>query len=147
MITIEKVKREELKEAISIYDENHNVITNREKLFKQYEKLENNPDYYNLVAKLDGKIVGMATVIVNHDIVEELKPFLTVWNLGVHKDYRRKKVGTALLDYIYELGKTLNCDFISLIAETENEIGQKFYDSLGYQREVGYVRLIGKQKW
>lgn len=143
-LIIEKLQSTDLREAISIYDDNHNLKTNYEKLFREYDKIYNNPDYHNIVAKLDDKIVGMATVVLNHDIVEELHPFLTVWNLGIHKDYRRRKIGTAMLKYIYEYAENLGCDFISLIAEKENNVGQKFYESLGYKKEVGYVKLISK---
>lgn len=86
-LVIEKLSKKELREAVSIYDDNHNLKTNYEKLEKEYDKIYNNPDYHNIVAKLDGKIVGLATVVVNHDIVEELHPFLTVWNLSVHNLY------------------------------------------------------------
>ena len=146
-LIIEKLKQEDLKEAIAIYDTNHNLKTNYEKLYEQYDSIYNNPDYYNIVAKLNGKIIGMATIVINHDIVEELHPFLTVWNLGVHKEYRRMKVGTKMLDYIYNLAKNLKCDFIALIAESDNIIGQQFYESLGYIKEIGYVKLINKSIW
>ena len=146
-LIIEKLQKKDLKEAVSIYDDNHKLKTNYEKLFEQYDSIYTNPDYHNIVAKLNGKIVGMATIIVNRDIVEELHPFLTVWNLGVHKDYRRMKIGTKILDYIYEFAKSLECDFISLIAETDNITGQQFYESLGYIKEVGYVKLINKSNW
>lgn len=146
-LIIEKLKKEDLEEAISIYDMNHNVTTNYEKLIDNFDKINNNLDYYNIVAKLDNKIVGFASIVINHDIVEELKPFLTVWNFGVHKGYRRNKIGTSMFNYIYEFAKKLNCDFISLIAETDNVIAQNFYESLGYIREVGYVKLINKEKW
>ena len=146
-VMIEKLKKEDLKEAIAIYDTNYNVKTNYDKLIKEYDKIYNNPDYNNIVAKIDNKIVGLATIVVNHDIVEELKPFLTVWNLGVHKDYRRMKIGTEMLNYIYKYAKQLDCEFIALITEKDNEIGQKFYESLGYYKQVGYVKLINKQTW
>ena len=146
-LVIEKLKKDDLKEAISIYDMNHNIKTNYEKLVNNFDKINDNPDYHNIVAKLDNKIVGFATIVINHDIVEELKPFLTVWNFGVHKDYRRNKIGTRMFDYIYDFAKKLDCDFISFIAETENVVAQNFYESLGYIREVGYVKLINKEKW
>ncbi|MBQ7141432.1 MAG: GNAT family N-acetyltransferase [Bacilli bacterium] len=146
-LTIEKLRKEDLKEAVSIYDINHNLTTNCAKLFKEYDKIYNNPDYHNIVAKIDNKIVGLATIVVNHDIVEELKPFLTIWNFGVHKDYRRNKIGTRMLNYIYEYAEKLECEFIALIAEKDNVIGQKFYESLGYYKQVGFVKLINKEKW
>lgn len=146
-LIIEILQKSDLREAISIYDSNYNLKTNYEKLFQEYDKIYNNPDYHNIVVKLDSKIVGMATIVINRDIVEELHPFLTVWNLGVHKDYRRMKIGTAMLEYIYNYAKELGCDFISLIAEKDNIIGQKFYESLEYEKKVGYVKLINKQNW
>lgn len=143
-LIIEKLQKRDLEEAISIYDDNHGLKTNIQKLYREYDKIYDDPNYHNIVARLDGKIVGLATIVINRDIVEELHPFLTVWNLGVHKDYRRMKVGTAIMDYIYEYAKNLNCDFISLIAEKDNVIGQQFYESLRYEREVGYVKWVGK---
>ena len=113
-IQIEKLKREDLKEAISIYDREYDVNTNYDKLFLVYDEIYHNPAYHNIVAKLDGKIVGLATIIINYDIVEEIKPFLTVWNLAIHKDYRRQKIGTKILEYIFNFAESHNCDFISL---------------------------------
>ena len=144
-IIIEKLKKDDLKEAISIYDDNHNLKTNYEKLLKQYDVIYNNQAYNNIIAKVDGKIIGLATIIINYDIVEELKPFLTIWNFGIKEEYRRQKVGTKMFEYIYEFAKKNDCEFISLIAETDNIVAQSFYESLGYMKEVGYVKLINKK--
>ncbi len=146
-VIIEKLKKEDLKEAVNIYDTNHNVITDYNKLIDIYSSIESNPLYHNIVAKVDKKIVGLATVIINYDIVENLKPFLTVWNFGVKEEYRRNKIGTKMFEYIYEFAKKNNCDFISLIAEETNTVAQAFYEKMGYIKEVGYVKLIDKEIW
>ena len=52
-----------------------------------------------------------------------------------------------MFEYIYEFAKKNDCEFISLIADTDNVIAQSFYESLGYIKEVGYVKLINKKKW
>ena len=90
-ILIEKLEKKDLKEAISIYDNNHNLKTDYEKLLNTYDNIYNNPAYHNIVAKINGEVVGLASIIINYDIVEELKPFLTIWNFGVKKEYRRQK--------------------------------------------------------
>ena len=143
-VVIEKLQKKDLKEAINIYDVNHNLKTNYEKLVSIYDDIYNNPAYHNIVAKVDGKIVGMAMVIINYDIVEKLKPFLTIWNFGILKEYRRKKIGTKMFDYINKLAKENNCDFISLIASADNREAQVFYEKMGFIREVGYVKLVDK---
>jgi len=58
-LIIEKLEKKDLKEDVSIYDTNHNLKTNFQKLLSEYDKIYQNPDYHNIVAKLDGKIVGM----------------------------------------------------------------------------------------
>lgn len=143
-IVIEKLKKQDLEEAISIYDENHNLKTNFDELTKRFQKIDENPAYLNIVAKLDEKIVGFATVIINYDIVEELQPFVTVWNFGIRKEFRRKKIGTKMFDYIYDFAKKNDYSFISLIADSKNTVAQAFYESLGYKKEIGYVKLVDK---
>ncbi len=115
------------------------------KLFSIYDKIDDNPLYHNIVAKVDGKIVGFATVMIHYDIVEELKPFLTVWNFGVKEEYRRKKIGTEMFYYIDFFAKENHCAFIALFAEKDNVIAQKFYEGLHYDEAVGYVKFIGKK--
>lgn len=144
MIKIEKLKKEDLEEAISVYDDNHKLKTNKSKLYKIFDTIDNSPLYHNIVAKEDEKIVGFATIIINYDLVEELKPFITVWNFGVREEERRKKIGSKMFDYIEKFAKEKECAFISLIAETNNEVAQFFYESLGYHKEVGYVKMLDK---
>lgn len=144
-ISVEKLQRKDLKEAILVYDQNHHLKTNMDNLFSIYDKIDDNPLYHNIVAKVDGKIVGFATVMIHYDIVEELKPFLTVWNFGVKEEYRRKKIGTEMFRYIDFFAKENHCAFIALFAEKDNIIAQKFYEGLHYDEAVGYVKFIGKK--
>lgn len=62
--------------------------------------------YHNVVAKVDGKIVGFAMVILNYDIVDKLKPFLTVWNFVVAEEWRRKGIGKKMFEYIDDEKRT-----------------------------------------
>lgn len=145
-VIIEKLKKEDLKDAIDIYDKNHNLTTDYDKLYAVYDEIYNNPTYHNIVAKVNDEIVGLATVIINYDIVEQLKPFLTVWNFGVKEEYRRNKIGTQMFEYIHEFAKQNGCAFISLIAKTDNTIAQSFYENMGFIKEVGYVQLINEKE-
>lgn len=141
-IVIEKLQKKDLKEAINVYDVNHNLESDYDKLLSIYDSIYDNPAYHNIVAKVNNKIVGLATVIVNYDIVEQLKPFITVWNFGVLKEYRRQKIGTKMFEYIYDYAKERNCDFIALLASPSNKVAQGFYESMGYNKEVGYIKHI-----
>ena len=145
-ILIEKLKQEDLIAAINIYDKNHGTTTDYNKLLTVYDDIYNNSAYHNIVAKVNNEIVGLATVIINYDIVEQLKPFLTVWNFGVKEEYRRNKIGTKMFEYIYQFAKQNKCDFICLIAERDNIVAQSFYEKIGFSKEVGYVKFVESQK-
>lgn len=141
-VIIEKLKYEDLADAISIYDDNHNLKTNLNKLLSIYQDIYNNSLYHNIVAKVDGKIVGLATIIINYDIVEDLKPFITIWNLGIKKEYRRQNIGTEILKYIDKFASDNNCSFVSLLAEKDNKIAQAFYEKNGFDKEIGYTKYV-----
>ena len=56
-LIIEKLKKEDLKEAIAIYDTNHNSKTNHEKLLQNYDKIYNcKRNTYNVINKCPEKI-------------------------------------------------------------------------------------------
>ncbi|MDE5630917.1 MAG: GNAT family N-acetyltransferase, partial [Bacilli bacterium] len=119
-ITVEKLKREDLIEAVSIYDDNHAIESNIELVKKRFDELDNCPTMHNIVAKINGEVVGFATVIINYDIVAELKPFLTIWNVGVKKNKRRMGIATKMFEYIENFSKENDYLFISLVADKNN---------------------------
>lgn len=49
-----------------------------------------------------------------------------------------------MLEYIYNYAHDLGCDFIALLSEKDNITAQRFYENLGYEKEVGYIKLISK---
>lgn len=59
------------------------------------------------------------------------------------------KVGTKILDYIYEYVKKLDCVFVVLLAEKDNIVAQQFYESVNYKKEVedykDYLDWIGEE--
>lgn len=146
-IQIEKLKKEDLKEAISIYDTEYDINTNYDKPFFVYDKIEHNPAYHCIVTKLNSKIVGIVTIVTNFSIVEECKPFLTVQNFIIHKHYRRKTIGAQIFEYIFNYAKNNDYDYILLVTESENKIVQSFCKKLGYKEEAGFINLMGRDEW
>lgn len=47
-----------------------------------------------------------------------------------------------MFNYIYDFAKKNEYSFISLIADSKNTVAQAFYESLGYKKVIGYVKLI-----
>lgn len=116
--------------------------TNYEGMLKEYDKLINNEDYKFISAVLEDKLVGFCSVVVNHDIVEKQKPILMLWNLRIHPDYRKQNIGSSIMAFIENFGKSINADFIFLGCDSENQSARQFYNKLGYSEDYGFYKYI-----
>lgn len=72
---------------------------------------------------------------------------MTIQNFVIHKDYRRKTIGSQIFEYIFNYAKNNNYDYILLVTESENKIAQSFYKKLGYKEEAGFINLMGRDEW
>ena len=93
------------------------------------------PDSDLIVAEIDNTIVGLIHVrksqtpsylsVVNHEFVE-------VIDLIVSASFRRRRIGTMLMDSAKEWGKSRNLDYIELfvLSNAKGEIA--FYNNYGF---------------
>lgn len=141
-LIFEKLKEEDLEEVVQLYDAERPMNTNRIKMFQTFKKIKDNSDYQMIVVKHNSVIVGFAQVIIHHDIFEENNPFITIWSVRVKKEYRRLKIGTELFEYIENMARKMNCEFICLLADSDNIGANQFYKKLNYECANGYVKFL-----
>jgi len=93
---------------------------------------------YPLVAEVDGKIVGELELILGFDsgILHDTA-FIDV--MVVHKQYRRRGVGRALLKKAKDIGLEKGCDTISVWPEKN---AFQFYKKCGIEKEAYRVLLV-----
>ncbi len=144
VIEFEELKEEDLKIVAELYDNDSLVKTDLIKMHNVYREIKDNEFYKMIVAKLNKKIVGFAYVNLHKDIFEKCKPYMTIWSIRVKNDYRRQGIGTKLFNYIEELAKDKKCSFMCLIAENDNIGANEFYKAIGYNKENGYVKILGR---
>ena len=138
-----RLTEDDLESVKELYDAERDVVTNMDKMKQTFKKIKDNHDYQMITVKFNGELVGFAKVIVHHDIFEENNPFLTIWSVRVKKEYRRMGVGTKLFRYIEDFAHSLNCEFMCLFADKDNIPANKFYKSLGYEEDYGFVKWMG----
>lgn len=141
-LIFDKLKEEDLEEVAQLYDTDSITSTNRIKMKQTFDKIKDNPDYQMVVAKYNDVVVGFACVIINHDIFEDNNPFITIWSVRVRKEYRRIKIGTRLFEYIENMAKKMDCQFICLLADIDNIAANEFYKKLNYKFANGYVKTL-----
>lgn len=71
-----------------------------------------------------------------------------LYHVCVHKDYRRNGIGKAMVVRCMESLKELHINKVSLIAFTENDIGNAFWKEMGWTRreDLNYYDFVLNEK-
>lgn len=137
---IRKTTIEDLEQLSDLYKMAFGKETNIDKMYENFEKLKDNPDYINYSAVTsDEELIGFVRVVIHHDIFEECKDYATVWS--VRSKYKRQGIATKMFQVMEEELKKMDVDFIGLIA-VDTEEANKFYQSLGYEKGNGYFKKL-----
>ena len=83
----------------------------------------------SVVAEEDGKIVG--SILCGH-----VGRRGCLYHVCVHKDYRMRGIGKAMVVYAMNALKAEEISKVSLIAFTRNDIGNAFWNRIGWTRRL-----------
>ena len=81
----------------------------------------------SVVAEEDGKIVG--AILCGSDGRRGC-----LYHVCVHKDYRRRGIGKSMVVWCMEKLKELQINKVSLIAFTQNDVGNAFWKEIGWTK-------------
>lgn len=114
--------------APHIYKDTKDVIS-----FEEYKKSVDDKTFY--VAKVDGKIKGILGYYINDiDFEGRVKRrVLFIHTIAVHEDSRKKGIGKAMMDFVFEKMKKDKIDNIELSVNVKNSDAIKFYEKLGFK--------------
>lgn len=90
--------------------------------------LERNPNT-SVVAVEDNRIVG--SILCGHDGRRGC-----LYHVCVHEDYRRRGIGKAMVVRAMEALKAEQISKVSLIAFTKNDIGNAFWNTIGWTERL-----------
>lgn len=143
-ITIEDLKYEDIEECYKMNELIFNESYGLEEIKKLYKKLCDRKDTYRfLVAKINNKIVGYVSCIIAYNLFDGNRPFMTLWWVGTHPDYRRKKVATKLFQEVEKIAIENNCELIYFTSENYRVEAHEFYLKMGYKMDSkGFVKEL-----
>jgi ribosomal protein S18 acetylase RimI-like enzyme len=94
-----------------------------------------------VVAELDGKVVGFASLRLLHYLGEDA-PYAEISELFVLERYRRQGVGQALMAELEARARSAGASSLNVLTAADNEAAVKLYRAMGFQ-----AFSIGLQKW
>ena len=97
-------------------------------LAHQMRKHRDFVDELDMVAEIDGKIVGCIMYTVGSLISEEgtTKKCLSFGPVAVHPDYQRKGVGKALIETTFDLAKDMGYESVIIFGHPSNYVARGF---------------------
>ncbi len=118
--------------------------TDLNRMQKQIEKLQNDPQKYLLVAvdPENDKICGSLLGVVFEDICETGRPILLVENVAVLEEYQGRGVGRQLFEEIERWGKEMDCHYEMLVSGLNRVGAHKFYNRLGFDEVKGFKKYL-----
>lgn len=89
-------------------------------------------------ARINGKIVGYAIVVVEGRVAD-------FWDIVVKKEYRRSGIGTALISRVEGFARERGCNMIRLDVNLNNSGAIGLYRRLGY-KGISMIMVKGDMK-
>ncbi len=86
-----------------------------------------------VVAEEQGVIVGTLVLIIVPNLTHGGLPWAEIENVFVDGSYRRRGIGTLLMDYALTRAKEAGCFKIQLISDKRRSEAHRFYRALGYE--------------
>jgi len=89
------------------------------------------PGQHVLVAELDGRVVGMGSVIVRH-VINNDAPFARLASIVVADDRRGEGIGRAIVERAEAIARDAGCFVIEVTSAERRAAAHRFYERLGY---------------
>ncbi len=137
-LSIKAMKTEDYEEVKDLWMTIHGfAIRSIDDSYEGVERfLKRNPET-SAVARMDGKVVG--AILCGHDGRRGC-----LYHVCVHEDYRRRGIGKAMVVFCMNALKKEKISKVSLIAFSTNDIGNAFWNEIGWTRrnDLNYYDFV-----
>ncbi len=103
-----------------------------------FEKINSNPDHIVAVAELDGKIVGVTTLLIEPKFIHNGGLVGHIEDVVVEKNFQGQKIGEKIMKYLLEFAKNRGC--YKTILDCTDDV-KPFYEKLGFKHIANELRF------
>lgn len=128
MFTIKKLTKADLPLVMNVADDVFDNSVN-EKFSAEFLK---DPRHHIVVALVENQIVGFASAV--HYIHPDKPTELWINEVGVASQHHNKGIAKAILQELFEVGKSLGCSVAWVLTEDDNLPANKLYQSVGGEK-------------
>ena len=103
-----------------------------------FEKINSNPNHIIVIAELDGKIVGTATMLIEPKFIHDGGLVGHIEDVVVGEKYQGQKIGNEIVEFLLEFAKNRGC-YKTILNCTDDVKG--FYEKIGFKHTANELRF------
>ncbi len=135
---------DELEAVLDLYKDLHekdDPLPPFEQLRGIWNEITHRPGMHLLVAALDAKLVASCTLAIIPNLTRGARPYGLIENVVTRKDYRKKGIGTSLLQHALETAWQNRCYKVMLLTGSKNPATLRFYEQAGFVQgeKTGFI--------
>lgn len=92
-------------------------------------------NHHIIVAEEEGKIVSSCVCVIIPNLTRGQRPYAFIENVVTDKDFRKKGLATACLDYAKCIAEKEKCYKMMLLTGSKEESTLNFYERAGYNKK------------
>ena len=105
---------------------------------KIFEKINQNPEHVIVVAVINGKVVGSATLLIETKFIHNGGKVGHIEDVVVNKEHQGKGIGEKIIKCLLKYSEEQNC--YKTILDCVDEI-KPFYEKLGFRHNANALRF------
>ena len=113
-------------------------IVSNQRFEKRFDEIYNNPDYFVVVAELDGEIVGSATLFIERKFIHSCGSVGHIEDVVTRKGFEKRGIATELIKRLLLGARVRKC--YKVILNCRGELGS-FYKKFGFKFNQCEMRL------
>ena len=110
-------------------------------LKRHWQGILDNKDLHYIVACAKDKLISTCNLTIVPNLTRSARPYGLIENVVTHPDYRRRGMGTRVLQHALAIAWKQDCYKVMLLTGSKDEATLRFYEQAGFVRgeKTGFV--------
>jgi glucosamine-phosphate N-acetyltransferase len=116
------------------------IVSNidKNKAEEVFEKINSNPNHIIVIAELDERIIGSATLLIEPKFIHDGGLVGHIEDVVVKKDFQGEKIGNKIIKFLLEFARDRGC--YKTILNCTDDV-KEFYEKIGFIFSANELRF------
>ena len=144
VIVITRATENDLRSLLELYrylNPDDPVLPQDDQLQQHWRDILDNAALHYVIARAGDRLVSTCALSIIPNLTRSVRPYGLIENVVTHPDYRKRGIGTQVLQYALEIAWRHHCYKVMLLTGSKNEATLRFYERAGFVRgeKTGFV--------